>query len=187
MKYQFNINLSEQEYIDFNVFLMIRSPYGKKYVGSRRLVVFAVFAVAIISRLIIERFSPASIFSGAVMLVFLALAQIFLTKYLTWWMKRDIKEHKIIAEIPNYGAKSVMTFFEDHIKEIAISDSSSIENSESKYSDVERVSVVDGKVIYFHDGNLSSYILPIRCFESEKQYAEFLCFIKETFSQIDVY
>ena len=59
--------------------------------------------------------------------------------------------------------------------------------TEQKYSAIERISVVDNKVVYIHVNNIMSYILPFSCFESNEQYNEFFKFIKTKCSNIDIY
>ena len=59
--------------------------------------------------------------------------------------------------------------------------------TEQKYSVIERISVVDNKVVYIHVNNIMSYILPFSCFESKEQYNEFFEFIKTKCSNIDIY
>ena len=45
MKYQFNLNVTEKDYIDFNTFWMFRAPYGKKQILTCRIVIAAILAV----------------------------------------------------------------------------------------------------------------------------------------------
>ena len=59
--------------------------------------------------------------------------------------------------------------------------------TETNYSAVERISIVDNKMIYIHVNNVMAYILPISCFESTEQYNSFMDFIKTKCSDIDVY
>ncbi|MBQ9749646.1 MAG: YcxB family protein, partial [Clostridia bacterium] len=59
--------------------------------------------------------------------------------------------------------------------------------TEQKYSSVERISVINNKVIYIHVNNIMSYILPFSCFDSKEQYTAFFQFIKTKCSKIDMY
>ena len=59
--------------------------------------------------------------------------------------------------------------------------------TERKYSAIERVSVVDDKIIYIHVNNIMSYILPFSSFESKEQFDAFLAFIKTKCETIDTY
>ena len=46
MHYVFDIFLTEADYIDFNIFHMSHSAYGKKHQRMLRVMVAAIFAVA---------------------------------------------------------------------------------------------------------------------------------------------
>ena len=59
--------------------------------------------------------------------------------------------------------------------------------TEHTYSAIERVSIVDDKVIYIHINNVMSYMLPFSCFESKGQYDDFFRFLKTKCANIDVY
>lgn len=59
--------------------------------------------------------------------------------------------------------------------------------TEVKYSAVERISIISGKVIYIHINKLMAYIIPIYSFESKEQYSSFISFIKTKNNNIDFY
>ena len=78
---------------------------------------------------------------------------------------------KMIFNIINaihYSPSSVIEFYEDVFIETTPDN-----KTEQKYSAIERISVVDNKVVYIHVNNIMSYILPFSCFESKEQYNEF--------------
>ena len=81
-----------------------------------------------------------------------------------------------------YSPESIMEFYEDRLVE-----TTSDNKTELKYSAVERISIVDHKMIYIHVNNVMSYILPISSFESREQYDRFLGFIRTKCANIDIY
>ena len=81
-----------------------------------------------------------------------------------------------------YSPVSDMEFYDESFIETTPEN-----KTEQKYSAIERISVITDKVIYIHINTVMAYILPIYCFESKEQYAEFLEFIKTKCKNIDVY
>ncbi|MBR4845922.1 MAG: hypothetical protein IKU98_05835, partial [Bacteroidaceae bacterium] len=81
-----------------------------------------------------------------------------------------------------YSPLSVIEFYEDVFIETTPEN-----KTEQKYTAIERVSVVDNKVVYIHVNNIMSYILPVSRFESKKQYDEVFEFINTKCSTIDIY
>ena len=71
-----------------------------------------------------------------------------------------------------YSPSSVLEFYEDRFIE-----TTEEKRTEQKYSAVERISIVDNKMIYIHVNNIMSYMLPLSCFESKEQYDCFFDFI----------
>ena len=72
MQYVFDIFLTEADYIDFNVFHMSHSAYGKKHQRLLRGMVAVIFAVAILINFWAEGISPVTV-AYAVLLVGLGL------------------------------------------------------------------------------------------------------------------
>ena len=81
-----------------------------------------------------------------------------------------------------YSPESVLEFYDDCFVE-TMPDG----KIEQKYSAIERVSIVDNKMIYIHVSNVMGYMLPMACFESIEQYAKFFDFIRTKCANIDVY
>ena len=96
-------------------------------------------------------------------------------------LKRQIKSLKKSGKM-GYSPESVAEFYDDCFVETTPDN-----KVEHKYSAVERISIVDNKVVYVHINNVMAYILPFSCFKSEEQYGNFLTFIKTKCANIDVY
>jgi len=59
--------------------------------------------------------------------------------------------------------------------------------TETKYSSIERISVVEGQYVFLHLDSLRGYILPVSCFESHEQHERFLSFMSSLGIPIDHY
>ena len=181
MKFQFNVNVNDQDYLDYNTFWMIRSPYGKKQIKIFRITITVLFAIFMLISLLSGGFSLESILGVIPIIIVLSLVQIFLTKFFSWSLKGQIKVLKKSGKM-GYSPEAVIEFYEESFVETTPEN-----KTEHKYSAIERISVVDNKMIYIHVNNVMSYMLPLSSFESKEQYDSFFEFIKTKCAKIDIY
>lgn len=181
MKFRFNVNVNDQDYLDYNTFWMIKSHYGKKQIKTFRILIAVLFAIFILISLFSGGFSLKSILGIIPMIIVLLFAQIFPTKFFSWPLKGQIKSLKKSGKM-GYSPESVIEFYEDSFVETTPDN-----KTEHKYSAVERISIVDNKMIYIHVNNVMSYMLPLSCFQSKEQYDSFFDFIKTKCANIDIY
>ena len=181
MKFQFNVNVNDQDYLHYNTFWMIRSPYGKKQIKTFRITITVLIAILILISLFSGGFSLESVLGVIPLLIILSLTQIFLNKFFSWSLKVHIKTLKKSGKM-GYSPRSVIEFYEESFVETTPEN-----KTEHKYSAIERISVVDNKMIYIHVNNIMSYMLPLSSFESKEQYNSFFEFIKTKCANIDIY
>ena len=181
MKYKFKINISDNDYLEYNKFHMLRSPYGKKSLSSLRLTLCAiVIAISFIS-LIGQGFSADSVITVIPVIIVLILAQIFLKKFLEISIKASVSQLKRKGKMA-YSQSSMIEFFDDGFMETARE-----QRLEQKYSSIERISVIEGKYVYLHVNNIMAFIIPNTAFDSHEQYKEFISFMNEKCPNIDFY
>ncbi len=182
MKFQFNVNLSEQDYLDFNLFLNLKSHYGKGQMKTIRilLAIMCVFMIGVF--LLLGGFSGTArvlfLVFGIIVMIF---SQLFLEKTFARTLKKQMRNLKKRGKMA-YSPESVLEFYEDVLVETTPEN-----RNEQKYSSIERISIVDKKVIYIHISNLAAYLLPVSCFESKEQFDGFLSFIKTKCDTVDTY
>ena len=181
MKFQFNVNINEEDYLDYNKFWMLRSHYGKKQMSTFRIIVAVIIGLIIFISLYGGNFTFDSFIGIIPMAILLVLYELLLSPLFVLFLKCHLKSLKKKGKM-GYSPSSVVEFYEDVFIETTPEN-----KTEQKYLSIERVSVVDNKVVYIHVNNIMSYILPFSCFESNEQYNEFLEFIKTKCSNIDVY
>ena len=181
MKFQFNVNLSKQDYIDFNIFWQTKSPYGRKqFIGFR--IIIAIIVLMIVGLQIFNNtLSTYSIIDFIPVFALLLVVEIFLSKFLSWFYKGHIKMLSKKGKL-GYSAESVVEFYDDRFTETTVDN-----KTEHKYTAIERISVVGEKVVYIHTNSMMAFILPISCFENLQQYNEFLGFIKGKSINVDFY
>ena len=181
MKFQFNVNINEEDYLDYNKFWMLRSHYGKKQMSTFRIIIAVIIGLIILISLYGGNFTFDSFIGIIPMAILLVLYELLLSPLFVLFLKCHLKSLKKKGKM-GYSPSSVIEFYEDVFIETTPDN-----KTEQKYSAIERVSVVDNKVIYIHVNNIMSYILPFSCFESSEQYNEFFEFIKTKCLNIDIY
>ena len=181
MLFGFDVKLNDKDYIDYNNFVLLKSPYGKKLrITMRILFAFVCIALSLIS-IINEQSLTAKLVTLILTAIFLIAAEIAFNPLYAFLNKGMIKLLKGKGKM-GYTPEATLKFYEDLIIEIC-PDS----KTEIKYTSIERISIVFGKYILFHLNNVLSYILPVSSFKSEEETKAFLAFVKTKFSIIDVY
>ena len=181
MKFRFNVKLSDQDYIDFNVFSLYESPYGNKTKLTLRIMITILFITLALLGLTYQDYSTRSIVAAVILMVFLLVIQLRFKKFIVSSVKRTVKSLNKKGKL-GYSKESVIEFYDDYFVETTEEG-----KTEHKSTAIERVSVVDNKVIYIHINSVMSYILPKDCFESKEQFDVFLGFIKTKCENIDFY
>ncbi len=179
MNFKFNINLNDKDYLDYNIFWMMKSHYGKSQWIKLRLFLILPFAIISLLPLISRDYSPQNVIIPSI--IILALAQVLFKPIFIGALKIHIKALKKSGKM-GYAPISDIEFYEENFIETTKDN-----KTEQKYSSIERVSVITDTVIYIHVNNLMSYIVPFNCFESKEQLDNFLDFIKTKCANIDTY
>jgi len=181
MRYEFNVNVTEQDYLDFNMFISVRSPYGKKTFTTTKIFVSVLVIMSALLLLIKGRFSADAFIGVIPLFIFWAFVLVFLPKYYSWILKTKLNLIKKDGKLP-FSTTSVMTFYDD-----AFTETTADNKTEHKYTAIERVSVVDGKMIYIHINSLMSYILPMACIGSKNECDGFLSFLQSLGVNVNYY
>ncbi|MBQ3151746.1 MAG: YcxB family protein [Clostridia bacterium] len=181
MKFRFDININDEDYLEFHGFWMIRSPYGKKQTKKVRIILSVMFAVGIAITMVRGGFNTDTYISAALMIVVYLIIQALFTRFLLRSLKSQLKMLKKSGKM-GYSPNAVMEFYDEIFVETTPEN-----RTEQSYSAVERVSVVEDRTIYIHINNVMAYILPVTAFESKEQYDSFLSFIRTKCAIVDVY
>ena len=179
--FKFNVNITDNDYLDYNVFWMTRSHYGKKQITKLRIFIAVLIALYISAMLFSGSFASGTFLSSMPLVIFLAFLFIFMVKIMEWTLKASIKSLRKKGKM-GYSPTSVVEFLNETFIETTPEN-----KTEQKYSSIERISLVDNKMIYIHVNNVMAYIIPVSCFESVEQYQSFLDFIKTKSTNIDIY
>ena len=179
MKFQFHIHLGEQDYMDFNRFWMLQSPYGKK---SMRSTYKTVILICLMILILYGWMSDISLVTWLILCaVCMGLVLLLMKPLMKNSVKTQIKRRKESGKLP-YAADAEISFFDDYFMEITPAG-----KSEIQYTALERISYIPRKIIYLHYNNTSAYLIPETTFVSAQERVSFLEFIKTKCENFDIY
>ena len=181
MLFQFQTQVSEQDYIDYNKFHMFRSPYGKKIMRAMRIFCAVLPGSVALFYLIDALRGNGGWFGVILFLAMLAAFEVLLVPMMSASIKANINKLKKTGKMA-YSPSAELTFYDEYFVEIT-----EINETKVQYSAIERISIVDEKMIYIHFNNISAYQLPISAMASSAEYESFLAFIKTKNDKVDVY
>ena len=181
MPFKFNVNLTDDDYLDYNIFWTTKSYYGKKQMIKLRIIIAALFGVISLFTLFRGGFSPYSFLGVIPCLIAFIIFEAALNSILVGSIKSQIKSLKKKGKMA-YSQVAEMEFSEH-----AFTETTPTNKTEQHYSSIERISIFHERVIYIHVNSIMSYILPISCFDSKEQYEKFLAFIETKCENVDTY
>ncbi|MBQ8848709.1 MAG: YcxB family protein [Clostridia bacterium] len=181
MNFKFHISLSDDDYLEYNKFHMLKSFYGARQLRLFRGVVALLFAAFILVYWIAGGFTLSAFLGSIPYFIAAIVFELLLKPFFMFILKRNIKQMKKQGKMA-YSALSNMEFYDGYFTEVTDEN-----KTEQKYSAIERVSIVSNKNIYLHLNSVIAYIIPIASFESKEQYDAFVAFIKTKCANVDVY
>ena len=180
MRFRIETKCTAEDYLDWNMFWMNKSPYAKRQMVYLRIMLTLI--VCIIAFSVVRRggFSSQAWLRFIFMMLLTVPVQLLLPLYFKYALKRRIKRLEKTGK-RLYSPEAVIEFYDDIFVETTPES-----KIEQKYSSIDRISIVSDKMIYIHINNTMVFILPVRCFESRQQYESFLEFIKTrgTFTKV---
>jgi hypothetical protein len=180
MNYKFNITLNDKDYLDYNAFVLLKSYYGRKNMLSCKTAIAFIGIIVVIISLFGSGLSLNSFINTIPTILVTILIIALWNTFFVLTLKASVKSMRKSGKMP-YSPESVMEFYDDFFVEITPEN-----KNEVKYCAIERVSVIDCKVIYMHMNQSMGYIIPV-AFSSDKEYENFIEFLKIKCTTIDVY
>ena len=181
MPLELKISLTDDDYIDFNRFWMMRSHYGRSEMLKMRFVISVLFVLMIVAAFFTEKLLFALIARLVAIVITLVAFQLLYAPVMSAALKWHIKALKKKGRM-GYSPESTMIFGEEAFTEITPT-----ARTEQAYSALERVSVIGDGVIYLHLSNVAGYILPAASFATAEERLAFIEFIKTKCDNIDRY
>lgn len=181
MKFRFQLIFNDNDYLEYNKFHLLRSPYGEKPRKSMKSMPTVMLVGFALISLIFNGFSLSSLLYIIPLFIIWLLFWLFMDKFLIYTVKMQIKQLEKNGKLP-YSKASILEFYEKGLVEITEDN-----KTELKYTAIERISIVDKKYIYIHTNSITAYIIPYSVFESDEQRSEFFVFLKSICQNVDLY
>ena len=181
MLFQFQVQISEKDYLEYNKFHMFRSPYGRKIIRGMRIAVAVIFGLFILLSLLGGKFSASAWIGALPYAILLIVFEAVLVPFMSSSFKSTLKKMKKTGKMA-YSPSSVLAFYDEYLLETAQTN-----RTQQTYSSIERISIVDQKMMYIHVNNVMAYLFPLSAFASQEEYERFLDFIKTKCDKIDIY
>ena len=175
MLFEFNIKLTDEDYLKFNEFWNLKSHYGKSQMLKFRILVCVMILLSSGVRNLYTGFADDTITHLIVTVIVTAIVQLFLNRMMSAYLKSYMKSLKKKGK-PGYSPG------ENTLTEITPT-----ARAEQAYSAIERISIVGDGPIYLHLNNLGGYIVPASAFSTAENRAAFIEFIKTKCQNIDLY
>ena len=181
MLFQLNINLSEDDYLDFNKFHSFESMHGKKLINKTRIIFVLAMIILAALFLLVMGLTTFSITYAALLLLFTLLYMVFFKKILTQNVKTQIKRLKKVGKLP-FDPVSTLEFHEDKMVEVT-----ALQRTEQSYSIFERICVVKDRYILLYKSSVGAYILPVVQVKAQLNQEEFVDFLSSKCTNVEYY
>lgn len=168
MKFEFE--LTEQDYIDFNMFYMYDSKYLRRQIKASHIICTIIPVLMGIFTLLVTDNKEYTFF--ILMIVLSIVILIFFPKLFKRIILKKTKKYLFEKKNTVLGNK-ILEFDEEGINE-----KTSHGESVTKYSAIIDIKKSD-KAIYLFNTAFSAFIIPVRVFTSVEEKEKFLNFIKE--------
>lgn len=173
MKFRFNVNLTEDDYYEFNRFHMIKSEFGKKQILKMRIFVAVFIVIVSLGLLFADDFSYESFITLIPLAVILIVVEFGYVKLTEMILKLQLKSMKKSGKM-GFDPTSVLEFYDDAFVEIT-----DTVRTEQKYAVVESININNGQILYIYVNNIRAYLLPLSSFETKEQFGDFIDFLKQ--------
>lgn len=181
MRYQFNVTLTEEDYLTFNYFHSLESAAGKKAIKKSRIFFVAAMAILMVFFILITGWRTFSIAYVTLLGLFTVVYVLLFKKILKRNIKTQIRKLKKSGKLP-YDAEAVLEFYDDRLVEITAD-----KRIEQRYDGLERICVAKEPYLYLYHSSVNAYILPVRQLKAQVNQEEFMSFLLTKCSCVEYY
>ena len=181
MQYQFNINLTENDYMAYNHVHALETAYGRKQVLKSRIVMICLMAFLAAVYVFVLGWDGFTASCVTAMALFTVIYMIFFKKILKRNITKQIKKLKATGKLP-FESTSTLEFYDDKLVEI-----SAKARSEQSYDTLERICVMKDQYIFLYQSSITAILLPVPQLRAKADLNEFLNFLSAKCSKIEHY
>ena len=172
MNFKFDVRITEEDYINFNKFTSISSPYGKKSMKGIRMILAVIGILLILHSFLTSGFTTAGIGAAVVYALIIAALQLLLIPYMRFSIKMNVEAIKKSGSLP-YSEEAGMEFCESYFVE-----TTPLTKTATRYEKIQNVYEIEKRYVYIYVSTISAFIIPATAFSSLSEYEDFVSFIK---------
>ena len=181
MNYQLHITLTEEDYLNFNIFHVLDSASGKKQIRKSRILLISITAVLAVLLILVMGWTTFTTVYVILLALFTLIYNLLFNKIIQWNIKSQIKQMKKTGKLP-YDSVTKYEFHEDTFAEITAD-----KHVEMSYSTLERICVVQDRFLYLYTSSVVAHILPMEQIKAQVDPAEFLRFLSQKCGTVESY
>ncbi|MBQ8210522.1 MAG: YcxB family protein [Clostridia bacterium] len=170
MHYRINVNLTEEDYFQFNKFVQFYAPAGKKNFTTARIII-SLLPVMIAFLAGIHSGFNTELLAGIILMIPVSVLVFFTFKPFIWFTtKLQIKA--MMKKGALYSPVSCVEFYDDHLV-----DYTPQKQVQINYSSFSSAYVVNSGIVYLFENAVNGVIVPISSFSSAEEWNSFINFI----------
>lgn len=170
MHYRVNVNLTDNDYFEFNKFVQFNAPAGKKNFTVARTIISLLPFVVVLLHGISDGFN-IELLAKFILMIPMCVLLFFTFKPFLWFVtKTQIKA--MMKKGPLYSSASCIEFYEDYLIEYT-----SQKQTQSAYSTMKDVFIVNSQIAYIFENAVSAIIVPASAFSSAQEWNGFVNFL----------
>lgn len=175
--FEFKITLDDDDYLLFNQYHLLNSPFGKRNLLIYKMLIPVVCFIFLVAVFIANPDFQLLLIETILMTILSILWVGYSKKVLIRSMEKGFRKMKKEGRLP-YSNESIIKFDDESIHEITPDT-----EIKTKYSVVEKVVVTD-KAIYIYYSPSQAYVLPVTVFSEDAEKQKFLEFINSKINSL---
>lgn len=181
MLFQFNLAVTEDDYLAFNIFHAFESPHGKKMIRKARICFVTIMACLALLLVMALDGVIFSLIYAAFLGLFTVIYMLLFKKVVTRNTKAQMKRLKKTGKLP-FSPEVTLEFHEDKLVEITPS-----ARMEQSYAVLERICVVQNHFILLYTSSSNAHILPLAQVRTQADSEEFVKFLSKKCNTVAYY
>ncbi|MBQ1223071.1 MAG: YcxB family protein [Clostridia bacterium] len=181
MQYKLDVELTDKDYLEFNLFQTFKSAVGKKNIRKSRVIFLAAIAALALLVVVLRGFTTSGLIYLGLLAVLTVVYMILFKRIMAASLVKQLKALKKSGKLP-FDPKSEIEFFDDKFIE-----SAKTNRNERSYDSIEKICIYGDKYIYLFTSVASAYILPVPLVKKQVNYNAFVKFLSQKCSATEQY
>lgn len=181
MLFRLNINLTDEDYFQYNRFHALETPQGKQSIKKAHTIFVLTIVVLSAMILSLQGWTLSSklycLAIGVWVIIYFATYKNTLDKNL----RKQINRLKETGKLP-FDPRSILEFHEDRLVEITDDT-----HTERRYVSIERVYVYKDSYIFLYKSSMGAYVLPLPQVRAQVNQEDFIRFLSQKCNTVEYY